>query len=87
MKETDTLWGIEKTKTSPLYGALVCPIINLWDSPSRTKIDGTARHGAMVEILEKSIGPDDRIYYKIKTPDGLSGWVSEPFLKNAGDMN
>ena len=86
-RKQDTLWGIERDRNAPVYGLLVCPIINLWDKPERKKIIAKASHKKEVEILEVKKGPDGRNYYKVQVINGIAhGWVSEPFLKDAGEI-
>ena len=45
---------MERESSSPACGELVCPIIFLWDSPSRDHVIAVAEHNTKCEILEKA---------------------------------
>lgn len=82
----DRLWGIERYDESELCGQLVCPLINIWSSPSRMHLIAKVLHDEEVEISEPEIGPDGSRCYFIETKAGTIGWVSENFLKEAGSQ-
>ncbi len=74
------LSGIEKDPQSDAYGELVVPEINIWENtgPDRGKVVGEIPHKTKVKILEEKT--TDQFYYKVESPDGLTGWVSELFV-------
>lgn len=74
------LSGIEKDPQSDAYGELVVPEINIWENTGsdRGKVVGKIPHEAKVKILEEKT--TDQLYYKVESPDGLTGWVSELFV-------
>lgn len=80
-----TLWGVERDETSPAYGEVVCPTINLWNATRRTKVMGSLSHDTAVEILNSDVGDDGRLYYRVSGRDRsgkiVMGWVSSPFIK------
>jgi hypothetical protein len=59
---------------------LTVGVIQLWDSPDRTRVVARLRHGTKVRILEKTWRQeDDRWYYRIRHRF-RQGWVPEMFL-------
>lgn len=68
-----TLSGMEN-------GELVVEEINVWENvgPDRGKVVGKISHDTKVKILEEKT--NDQLYYKIQSPEGLTGWVSEQFV-------
>lgn len=89
VSEVTTAWvtGIENCMSSPSFGELVLPDhINVWKGwgDNRGRIVGEVSHGQQVQILEQRQDKDmddDRLYYKIKTEDGLEGWLGRIFLQ------
>ncbi len=73
------LSGIERDPQSDAYSELVVPEINIWEDagPDRGKTVGTISHDTKVKILEEKT--TDQLYYRVESPDGLTGWVSELF--------
>ena len=89
MNETDTLYGIDRYKDSPMFGKLVVPEINLWKkSGSKGKIIGTLQHGTAVEIVDKD-QVNNFMFCKVRgsrqrgTP--ITGWCRASLLKDAGE--
>ncbi len=87
--EVHTAWatGIETCTNSSSFGELVLPDhINVWNGPgdNRKRIVGTLSHSQEVQILDQRQDKDmddDRLYYKIRTADGLEGWLGHDFLQ------
>jgi hypothetical protein len=87
--EVTTAWvtGIETCVHAGAYGELVLPDhINVWKGwgDNRGRIVGEVSHGQRVQILEQRQDKDmddDRIYYKIRTEDGLEGWLGRDYLQ------
>lgn len=74
------LSGIEKDEFSPSYDELVVEEISLWQGTgnSRGRVVGKIDHNTRVEIIDEK--NDELIFYKVKTNNGLEGWVSENFV-------
>lgn len=47
-KKFATITGVED-------GFLVCPLVNIWDTPERNKVVAKFKHGTQVEILRREI--------------------------------
>ena len=80
----DILWGVERTPQSSLFGRLVCPTINLFETP-HGKRAGYLQHNTPVVIMEEK-EVDGRKFYRVKSLDykNKSGWVTDAFLLNRG---
>lgn len=81
------LSGIEKDKYSPSYGELVVEEINLWEGTgnNRGKVVGKVAHDSKVEIINEK--NDEIMFYKVRTSDGIEGWVSEQFITEITNDN
>ncbi len=83
--ETGWITGIERCTNSGSFNERVVDKINVWQGwgDERGSIIGTVDHDTEVDVLEarRETSENDHVYYKIRTPSGLTGWVSEAFIQ------
>lgn len=86
------LSGVERDPSSDAYGELVVSEINVWSDygnrvAKKAKVNGTVAHGTKVKILEETFDDyNEYVVYKIETPDGVIGWVSELFVEGVEEL-
>jgi hypothetical protein len=85
----DPLLGTRRHITGCENGKLVVPVVNLWDSPSRSRVIGKVSgeggpdgcQGAVVVIRGVRGG-----LYEVEAVEGRqAGWVTEPFIGRLAD--
>lgn len=62
--------------SDPATGVVEVPVINIWDTPSMSKVVIRQPHGAKVELLSR-----DGKLVQVKTLDGVTGWLSASLVR------
>lgn len=76
--------GVSGTLHGELGGALVEPMVYLYDSLRRSRVMGMVAAGSEVEVVLKQLNPViDFFLVRYRSHDGRSveGWVPAPFLR------